>query len=81
MYRAGMLMCMKSVTVRTNIELAVALLKEAAKLTGIRTKRLLVRESLQCLVDSKKRYSLSDLRGKIKFAPDYDHKALREGKR
>ncbi len=75
------LMCMKAGTVRTNIELDVALLKEAAKLTGIRTKRLLVKEGLQALVDSKKRRSLSDLKGKIKFAPDYDHKALRERKR
>ena len=74
-------MCMKTGTVRTNIELDVALLKEAAKLTGIRTKRLLVREGLQSLIDSKKRRSLSELRGKIKSAPDYDHKALRERKR
>jgi len=72
---------MKPDTLRTNIELDVALLKEAARLTGIRTKRLLVREGLQALVDSKKRRSLSALRGKIKFAPNYDHKPARERKR
>jgi Arc/MetJ family transcription regulator len=69
---------MKSRTLRTNIELDEDLVAEAMRLTGIRTKRLLVREGLQALVDAKRRRPLSELRGKIKFAPNYDYKAARE---
>lgn len=63
--------------VRTNILLDDALVKEAAKLTGIRTKRALVHEALRTLVHLKKRRSLLGLDGKIEFAPGYDHRALR----
>ena len=69
---------MKKGTVRTSLGLGVSLLKEAAGFTRIRTRRLLVRAGLQSLVNDKKRLSLSDLKGKIKFAPDYDHKAFRD---
>ncbi len=70
-------MCMKPATLRTNIELDVDLLTQATKLTGIRTKRLLVREGLQALVDAKRRRPLSALRGKIKFDPSYEYKTAR----
>jgi Arc/MetJ family transcription regulator len=70
-------MCMKARTLRTNIVLDEGLLEEAARLTGIRTKRLLVHEGLQALVDTKRRRPLSALRGKIRFAPNYDHKIAR----
>jgi Arc/MetJ family transcription regulator len=68
---------MKSRSVRTNIEIDEDLLAEAAKLTGLRTKRLLVHEGLRVLVEAKRRRSLSDLRGKIAFDPTYDYKAAR----
>jgi Arc/MetJ family transcription regulator len=64
-------------TVRTNIVLDHNLLDEAARLTGIRTKRLLVHEGLRALIDTKRRKPLSALRGKIRFDPSYDHKAAR----
>ncbi len=70
-------MCMKSRTRRTNIELDEDLMAEASKLTGIRTKRLLVHEGLRALVETKRRRPLSDLRGKITFDPSYDHKLAR----
>ena len=70
-------MCMKGRTLRTNIVLDEDLLEEAARLTGIRTKRLLVHEGLQALVDTKRRRPLSALRGKIRFAPNYDYKNAR----
>jgi Arc/MetJ family transcription regulator len=70
-------MCMKAHTVRTNIDLDQDLLDEAARLTGIRTKRLLVHEGLRALIDTKRRKPLSALRGKIRFDPSYDHKAAR----
>ena len=63
---------------RTNIVLDDELVKEAEDLTGIRTKRTLVREALKVLVMTARRKSLLDLEGKIRFAKGYDHKALRK---
>ena len=63
---------------RTNIVLDDDLVSEARKLTGIKTKRQLVHEALKLLVETKKRRNLLDLDGKIRFAPGYDYKALRE---
>lgn len=65
-------MCM-----RTNIVLDDELVREAAELTGIRTKKDLVNEALRVLVATRKRRSLLELRGKIRFAPGYDHRKLR----
>jgi Arc/MetJ family transcription regulator len=73
-----MLMYMKAHTIRTNIELDAELLAEAARLTGIKTKRALVHQGLRALVEAKRRRPLSPLRGKIRFAPAYDYKAARE---
>jgi len=64
--------------VRTNIVLDDELVREASRLTGIRTKRSLVDEALRLLVRTKKRRSILGLKGKIRFAEGYDHKALRE---
>jgi len=61
--------------VRTNIVLDDDLVQEAARLTGIRTKRSLVDEALRLLVKTKKRRSILTLKGKIRFADGYDHKA------
>lgn len=66
---------------RTNIELDDDLVKEAQRLTGIATKKDVVQEALRVLVQSRKRKSLRDLRGKIEFAPGYDYKAMREERR
>lgn len=63
---------------RTNIVLDDDLVSEARQLTGIKTKRQLVHEALKLLVETKKRRSLLDLDGKIRFAAGYDYKALRE---
>jgi Arc/MetJ family transcription regulator len=65
---------------RTNIVLDEDLVKEAAELTGIKTKRELVRKALEVLIETHKRKNLLDLDGKIQFAPGFDYKALREGK-
>jgi len=64
---------------RTNIVLNDDLVAEAAKLTGIHTKRALVDEALRTLVTLRKRQSLMDIKGRISFAPDYDYKAARAG--
>ena len=53
------------------------LVREAAELTGIRTKKDLVHEALRVLVAARKRRSLLELRGKIRFAAGYDHRKAR----
>jgi Arc/MetJ family transcription regulator len=63
---------------RTNIVLDDRLVAEAQRLTGITTKRALVDEALRVLIATRKRRSLLELEGKIRFAEDYDYKALRE---
>ena len=65
---------------RTNIVLDDDLVREAAELTGIGTKRELVREALKILIKTYKRKNLLELDGKIQFASGFDYKALRKGK-
>ena len=65
-------MCM-----RTNIDIDDDLIAEAARLTGIKTKKELVHQALKTLIESKKRRSLLELVGKVELDPDYDHKAAR----
>ena len=67
-----MMMCM-----RTNIVLDEELVKEATRLTGIKTRRALVHEALRTLIETRKRRSLLELSGKVKLAPGYDYKASR----
>lgn len=62
---------------RTNIVLDDELIAEAARLSGIRTKKDLVHEALRVFIATKKRKSLLDLAGRIELAPGYDYKALR----
>lgn len=62
---------------RTNIVLDDDLIEEAARLSGIRTKKDLVHEALRVFIATRKRKSLLDLAGKIELAPGYDYKALR----
>jgi Arc/MetJ family transcription regulator len=63
---------------RTNIELDDRLIDEARRLTGLQTKKAVVEEALRVLIASRRRRSLLDLEGKIRFADGYDHKTLRE---
>lgn len=62
---------------RTNIVLDDELVAEAARLSGIRTKRELVHEALRVFVEIRRRKSLLDLVGQVELAPDYDYKRLR----
>jgi Arc/MetJ family transcription regulator len=66
---------------RTNIVLDEALVERARELTGIKTRRKLVDEALRSLIRERERLSLLDLKGKIRFAEGYDHRALREDRR
>jgi Arc/MetJ family transcription regulator len=65
---------------RTNIVLDEGLVKEAMKLSRMKTKKELVNQALIEFVENRRRLNLMDLAGKIKFAKDYNHKALRVGK-
>jgi len=71
---------LKRCLVRTTIVLDDSLVEEAKKLMGIRTTAKLVDTALRELVKSRKRVSLLELQGKIRFAPGYDYKKLRIGK-
>jgi Arc/MetJ family transcription regulator len=65
---------------RTNIDLDQQLVAEAQRLTGIATKREVVHEALRVLIEVRRRRDLSDLAGKIRFAPGYDYKAHRKAR-
>ena len=65
---------------RTNIVLDDGLVKEALRLTRVKTKKELVNQALKEFVENRRRLNLMDLFGKIEFAKNYNHKALREGK-
>ena len=57
---------------RTNIELDEKLVKEALKLTKIKTKKELVNYALQELVSREKRKGILKLRGKVEWEGDLD---------
>jgi Arc/MetJ family transcription regulator len=63
---------------RTNVDLDDALVAEAFRLTGVRTKRALLHLALEELVRIKKKANLAELAGKITFEDDFDHKAMRD---
>lgn len=63
---------------RTNIDLDEDLVQAAQRLSGIETKKGVVHEALRFYVETRGRKNLLDLRGKIRFAPGYDYKSLRE---
>ncbi len=63
---------------RTNILLDDDLLEEALEVSGARTKREVVHMALQELVRSRKKKSLADLAGRIRFRDGFDHKAMRK---
>ena len=62
---------------RTNIVLDDELVREAFSLTGVRTKRELVRLALEELIRRHRKRDLTELAGRIRLRDDFDHKALR----
>jgi Arc/MetJ family transcription regulator len=57
---------------RTNIEIDDKLMKEAAKLSGLKTKKEIVYEALRNFVILKKQSEIRKLRGKLKWEGDLD---------
>ncbi len=67
----------RGVSMRTNVVLDDRLVAEAFRLSEAKTKRQLVDEALRELIRVRRRKSLLDLKGKIRFAKGYDYKKLR----
>ena len=63
---------------RTNIEIDDDLIKEAMRLTGIKTKKAVVEAALAQMLSLKKQERLKDLRGKLKWEGNLDE--MREGR-
>ncbi len=66
---------------RTNIDLDDELVAEAFALTGVQTKRELLRLALSELIRIRRKKDLSELAGRISLRDDFDHKALRATRR
>jgi Arc/MetJ family transcription regulator len=66
---------------RTNIVLDDELVREAFEhCSNAKTKRGLVDQALRGFVANRRRRGVRELRGKGLIRPDYDYKALREGR-
>jgi Arc/MetJ family transcription regulator len=63
---------------QVTLNLDEALVNEALQLTKLTTQEELLNLALRELVRSRRKKNLLDLAGQIQFAPDFDHKALRE---
>lgn len=63
---------------RTNIDIDDELIKEAMRLTGIKTKKAVVEAALAQMLSLKKQERLKDLRGKLKWEGNLDE--MREGR-
>lgn len=57
----------RCIIMRTNIIIDDELIKEALKITGIKTKKEIVNIALKELIENHKRKNLMDLKGKIQF--------------
>jgi Arc/MetJ family transcription regulator len=57
---------------RTNIEIDDDLIKEAMKLTGIKTKKEVVEKALANMVSLKKQEKIKQIRGKYQWEGDLD---------
>ena len=65
---------------RTNVVIDDNVMKKAMSLSKLKTKRSVIEMALQEFVISRSMMDLSDLRGQVQFADDYDYKKLREGR-
>jgi Arc/MetJ family transcription regulator len=72
-------MCIGEVSrVRTNIDIDDDLMRQALAVSGLGTKKDVVHDALKEYVERRARRDLRDLRCRVRFADDYDHKAMRE---
>ncbi len=62
---------------RTNIVLDDELVEEAFALTGVGTRRELVRLALEELIRRHRKRDLAELAGRVRLRDEFDHKAMR----
>jgi Arc/MetJ family transcription regulator len=65
---------------RTNIVIDDKLMELAMRVSGLSTKKDVVDRALLEFVQRHMRKDLAELQGKIKFADNYDYKAMRKGR-
>lgn len=65
---------------RTNVVLDDEKVKEAFKISKVKTKKELLNLTLEEYIKSHRAINLKELKGKIEFYEGYDHKKMREGK-
>ena len=65
---------------RTNILIDDEIMRNAMRVSGLKTKKEVVERALREFVALHSRKDLSDLKGQIQFADGYDYKSLREGR-
>ena len=65
---------------RTNIEIDDKLMKEAQRLSGLKTKRAVVEEGLKALVRLKRQMKILELGGKVDFWDDVNNTTDRSDK-
>ena len=65
---------------RTNVMIDDGIMEKAMAVSHSKTKKEVIEKALLEFIQNNARKDLSELRGKIKFADGYDHKALREGR-
>jgi len=66
---------------RTNVVLDDNLMAKAFKHSKAKTKKELIHEALKELISTRQKLDLRNLRGKIVFVDNYDHKKMRRGGR
>jgi Arc/MetJ family transcription regulator len=62
---------------RTNIVIDDQLIKDALKLSKMKTKKELIHRALEEFIQNRKRLDLREIKGKIRFAEDYNYKEMR----
>lgn len=65
---------------RTNIVLDDALVEEAFRHSTATTKKDLIHEALRELIRLRRRRSLLELKGRVRFHDGYDYRALRDAR-
>jgi Arc/MetJ family transcription regulator len=61
---------------RTNIEIDDQLMRQAMRVTDLRTEKAVVEAALQLLVKTRSQAGLRDLRGKVKWEGDLSQSRL-----
>lgn len=66
---------------RTNIDIDDAIMREAMQAGGFKTKKETVEAALKLLAGRRSsQRKILELSGKVDFDPNYDYKAMREGR-